>query len=567
MRVVIAAASLATALMLGSCAHRFEPDRSARAPVLEGVGSLPTTMAVSTSVPEAQLWFSRGLLQTYAFNDAEAVRDFKAALALDPACAMCAWGVAHALGPNINEVERGDLSEARRYVALAQRHLEGVTPRERALVEALAARYAETQSAAGPAKDAPALGALCSSGGSVARADPLDIVYAARMRAAVEAHPGDPDVTTLYAEAVMIATRGDWWDRASGAPVGEIGLMTERLEAALARAPAHTGLNHFMIHAVDHSRSPQRASAAADRLGGLAPGASHLVHMPSHIYIRTGRYADAVEVNEAALAAQVRQNDALKTQGFDPSVNWNGHNLHFLWYSALMDGRAELALEQARRLADRAAKGKSIYAEYLRGLPLLTLVRLERWDEVLREPPIAGEAGVAEPLRQYARGMALVRTGQPAAAEQAAATLASSVEAKVLAGQTLGDNSAREVLEVLNLRLQAELAAAHGEMAIAQAALQRGIDLESRLEVDPPLLGGGSRLELGGLLLRHQRWADAEGAFRADLVDHPGSGWALRGLEPALARQGKAVAADGVRQELARTWAGADPALRSSVPL
>ncbi len=559
----VAAAAL---LLTGSCATRFEPDRTARAPALDGFGAVP--MLISTPVAAAQHGFTQGLLQTYAFNDLEAARAFKAALAQDPACAMCAWGVAHALGPNINALERGDLSEARRYVALAQRHLERVTPRERALVEAMAARYADG-SAPATAQDAPSLAAVCSSGASRVRADPLDGVYAARMRALVEAYPDDPDITTLYAEAVMIATRGDWWDRRSGAPAGEIGTMTLRLEQALAKAVDHTGLNHFLIHAVDQSPQPQRATAAADRLGRLAPQSPHLLHTPAHIYVHIGRYADAVRVNETALAAELRQTAKLQAQGFTPSANWDGHNLHFLWYAALMEGRGELALAQAQRLAERAAKGTTLNAEFMRSLPLLTLVRLERWDDALRQPAVSDAAGIAAPIGHYARGVALVRTGQLPAARDAAAALHAALDAPVLVGKGLmGDDPARSVLEILDARLQAELAAGARDSQAASAALQRGITLEAALEAnEPPLLGDGSRLALGSLMLRTRRWADAEAAYRQDLVEHPGSGWALRGLQQALLRQGQADAASLAQRDLARAWAAADAALRSAPEL
>ncbi|MDP3823198.1 MAG: hypothetical protein Q8R33_17160 [Burkholderiales bacterium] len=553
------------ALLLGSCATPFEPDRTARAPALDGFGTLP--MKITTRVPAAQHWFTQGMLQTYAFNDQEAARAFKAALAQDPACAMCAWGVAHALGPNINAVDRGDLSEARRYTALAQRHLSGVTPGERALIEAMAARYADPDTK--PAvQDVPALASVCG-GGSAKKADPLDIVYVARMRALVEAHPDDPDLTTLYAEAVMIATRGDWWNRQTGAPAPEIDTMTLRLEQALAKALNHTGLNHYLIHAVDMSPAPQRASAAADRLGMLAPEAPHLVHMPAHIYVRTARFADAAAVNQSALAAQQRQNEKQKAQGFATSDNWDFHNLHFLWYAALMQGRGGVAMAQAQQLAERAAKGKSATAEFLRSLPLLTLVRLERWDEVLRQPAVAGEAGVATPIGHYARGVALARTGQLPAAREAAVALQTALALPALASKTvMGDDPASTVLEVLGARLQAEVAAASGDAPGAQATLQAAVTREAALEaVEPPLLGAGSRLAQGSLMLRSRRWADAEAAYRSDLADQPGSGWALRGLQQALARQGKTEEAGRVQRELNQAWSSADAALRTATDL
>jgi hypothetical protein len=230
-----------------------------------------------------------------------------------------------------------------------------------------------------------------------------------------------------------------------------------------------------------------------------------------------------------------------------------------------MDGRSELALAQAQRLAERGAKGKSINAEFMRGVPLLTLVRLERWDQVLRQDAMAGDAGLAAPITQYARGVALARTGQLGAARTAATALHGALDAPVLVGKgVMGDDPARSVLAILDARLRAEIAAAEGDLPAASKELQQGIELEAALEAnEPPLLGDGSRLALGDLMLRQRRWADAETAFRADLVDHPGSGWALRGLQQALAGQGKAEAAGQAQRELARAWWAADPTLRA----
>ncbi len=558
-----AVAGIALLLALGSCATSFAPDRASRAPILNGYGN--PRMTITTTQAEAQRWFTSGMAQLYAFNESEAARAFKAALAADPDCAMCAWGVAKAAGPDINNTERGDLGEARKYIAWAARHSQNATPRERALIAAMSDRYgpAADASASGPSvPDAP----ICGAGGS-AKAHPLDVVYAERMRVIADAYPSDPDVLVLYAEAVMIATRGDWWDKKTGAPVGAIGSVTERLEHALQVDPGHTGLNHFLIHAVDSSRRPERALAAADRLGKLAPASPHLLHMPSHIYVRIGRYHDAVQVNEAALAAQANLQTVLEAQGFAPSVNWNGHNSHFLWFAALSEGRGDLALTQARAAAERAAAGKSLNAEFVRSGPILTLVRLERWDEVLREPRPTGDGGVAAPIFDYAQGVALLRTGRVDDARNRAASLQAALDAPALQGKTLfGDDPARNVLDILASRLQAEIAAADRQPDVAQRALAHAIELEAALEAnEPPLLGAFSGLALGDVMLRSQRWSDAEQAYRAALSAQPANGWALTGLQQAVARQGRKSEADRIAADADRAWAFADPSLRRAV--
>lgn len=548
-------------LFLGSCATLFTPDRSARAPSLEGFGSL--TMPITTAVPAARELFTRGMVQTYAFNEVEAARAFKAALARDPDCAMCAWGVALAAGPNINNTERGELADARRHLAWAKGHAAKATARERALIDALADRYGP-DSGAKRAEAAVAAAPICGAGGG-AQADPLDIVYAARMRAVADAYPDDPDVLVLYAEAVMIATRDDWWDKKTGLPSGEIGVVTDRLERALRVHPDHAGLNHYLIHAADSSPQPERATAAADRLGNLAPSSPHLLHMPAHILVRIGRYHDAVRVNEAAVAAQAKQNAALAAQGFSQSVDWDGHNRHFLWFAALTEGRGDLALEQARALAARAAKGKSPSAEFSRGLPLLTLVRLERWDEVLKEAVPSGEAGLAAPVADYAHGVALVRTGRLAAARDKSTALQAALDAPAIKGKTIfSDDPVRSVLEILAGRLGAEIEAADARPDAAHVALAHAVELEAALNsTEPPLLGSASRVALGGLMLRSQRWAMAERAFRDELVAQPQSGWALSGLQRALTGQGKSEETARLQAEADRAWAGADSSLRS----
>lgn len=559
LRALVAASALAvSAVALMACTVFFQPDRNARAPVLDGFGTL--AWPITTAVPEAQALFKRGMLQSYAFNENEAMRTFKAALAKDPNCAMCAWGVAYALGPNINSGPRGDVSEARRYALYAKARLAGATPRETALVNALVLRYAEA-TRINP-MDAPLIAATCSKPGAES-ANPLDVAYARKMREVSDAYPTDPDITSFFAEAVIIATPDVLWDRKTGAPSPDVLLMVERLETALTLAPDHTGLNHYLVHAMDSSPMPERAAAAADRLGRLAPESPHLVHMPSHVYVRLARYGDARRVNEQALAAELRQTAVTKAQGFETVNNWDRHNTHFLWFAALMDGRGEQALAQARQLANLSGKGKSAYSELMRSMPLLTLVRLGRFDEALKEPLVAGEAGMATGVREYARGVALARTAQPAAARDAAAELKRIVDAPVSAGQKRDEFQAT-ALAVLSAQLQGEIEAARGDTEAARTALQRAAELEDALEAnEPPILGAGSRLLLGDALLRAGRWADAEAAFSSDLKLQPGSGWALRGLLHALERQSRSTEAASVRSQYERAWVRADAALRT----
>jgi tetratricopeptide (TPR) repeat protein len=556
----------ATVAVLAACAMApLQPDLAARAPALSGFGDLQRS--VSTRSPEAQRWFTQGVLQAYAFNEAEAVRQFKAALAADPACAMCAWGVAWQLGPNINAPHRGDLTQHRQYIVHALKNAASGTPRERALIDAMAVRYGEsprdTAAASGPGEGDLCRGAARNGG----TANPLDLAYAERLHALMLAYPDDADILSLWSEAAMIVT-DDWYDDASGKPAPRIAEMVDRLERALARQPNHTGLNHYLVHAADAAVNAPRAVAAADRLGVLAPNSPHLVHMPAHIFIRVGRYADAAEVNERAIAADVTLAQAQRDQGFTVSKDWRGHNTHFLWYAALMQGRGDRALAAARTMAERAAKRDDVYAEYARSLPLLTLLRLERWEALLAEPIARGEHGLAAVLGQHARSVALSRSARVTDAKAA-------LEHAVAAADTLRrqhgsdsdqDKGVRNLADVALARARAEIALAErrGDEALAQQAIavagaRRADDAE------PPTLGAGARLALAEMQLSLGRAADAEATFRADLAALPDSGWALHGLARALAAQGKREEAAAVRERAERAWAQADAALKSRI--
>jgi tetratricopeptide (TPR) repeat protein len=542
----------------------LQPDLAARAPVLDGFGAIDVPLTTSSST--ARRLFQQGLLQAYAFNEKEAARQFKAALAADPACAMCAWGVAWQLGPNINAPERGDLREARQYIVHAQRHAEAGTVRERSLIDAMALRYGVAERASAAASG-PTQGDVCRGArGGAAKADPLDVAYAERLHALLLASPDDNDILTLWSEAAMIATKDDWWDEASGKPAPRIGEMVDRLEHALLRSPNHTGLNHYLIHAADSSAGASRAVAAADRMAALAPSSPHLVHMPSHIYARVGRYDEAAQVNERALDADAALDEVQKTQGFSISKDWRGHNTHFLWYAALMQGRGDAALAAARTLAERAKGRDHAFPEYMRSLPLLTLLRLERWDALLAEPMPVGERGMAQALGAQAQGSALARLGRVADAKQHLVNAEAAVK-KVHAAQAGSDDFdvlLRDVASAAAARLRAEIALAEkrGDEALAEQA--RAVAAAKRADdAEPPMLAAGAALSLADMQLALGRAADAEATYRSELKARPDSGWALQGLARALAAQGKSAEAASAKERAERAWALADALLKT----
>ena len=560
-------ASAALLSLLAACAMPLQPDLAARAPELAGYGQLQ--WAVSTTSAAAQKLFVQGVLQAYAFNEVEAVRMFKAALAQDPACAMCAWGVAWQLGPNINNHSRSQEAEALRYVSHALRHVASATPREKALIEAMALRYGH----ASQARDtAPLLADRCGprSGSDDDDDDdddgppnPLNAAYADRLRKLVDAAPLDANLLSLYAEAEMIATRVDWWNDKTGQPGGRIGELTALLEQALKTQPEHTGLNHYLVHAADSAPAARRAVAAADRLGRLAPASAHLVHMPSHIYVRLGRYADATAVNEASVAADLALFDQLKAQDFSISKDWRGHDQSFLWFAALMQGRGDVALATARDLASRA-KGDNVFPEYRRSLPMLALLRMERWDALLAEPLPSGSKGMAQALGEGARGVAYARTAKLTDAKAALVRAEAGVAAvaKTHTKPKGFDRLLREMSGSAAERLHAEIASAEGRHDQALALQAKAVVAAKRADNnEPPMLAGGARLALGDLQLRAGKAAEAEKTFREDLLANPGSGWAIAGLERALLAQGRAADAAPVSAQLKVAWSAADAPL------
>ncbi|MFL6692943.1 MAG: tetratricopeptide repeat protein [Ramlibacter sp.] len=559
-RGAAAAATLCVALACVS-APGFTPDASAKAPLLEGFGR--SDVDVTTRSPLARRLFNQGVLQAYAFDEVEAVRSFKAALAADPDCAMCSWGVAWQLGPTINDTGRSGTAEALKYVDWALGHSKDATARERALLESLALRYAH---ASRLRETTPLTDARCGAASSDAP-DPLDVAYADRMRELADAFPQDPDILSLYAEAEIIATPGPVpWTR-DGKPVGRIGELVQRLERLLPSQPSHTGLNHYLVHATDAVAVASRAQAAADRLGQLAPASPHLLHMPAHTYAHVGRYADAVRVNRVAVAADPALAKAQQAQGFAGSKDWRGHNLHFLWYAALMSGQEDQALRAAGELAERIGQGSGSFAGYARSLRLLTLVRFERWPEVLREPAPAGKADVPALWDAWARGIAQARMGklQDADAAQARVQAIAAALRKPDAGSKDVDATAAAMADFAQAQLQAEIAAAQGDLATAAARQQAALDASVRLDQrEPPMLAGSARLGLGRLQARAGQWREAEATFRQALADDPGSGWALRGLASALVGQGRAAEAAAVRAQLEDAWREAAPALRAA---
>lgn len=498
--------------------------------------------AITTSVPLAQRYFDQGLKLYYAFNHAEAVRAFEEASRLDPDCAMCYGGLALAYGPNINApMEREAALAAYDAIQKAIAREATAGAKERALIGALATRYA-----ADPPKD---------------RAT-LDAAYAQALRDVAQRYPADFEVATLYAEGLMDLSPRNYWT-AEGQPRVETPEILKQLDRVLAANPNHPGANHLYIHAVEAAQ-PERAVAAAERLAAVMPGAGHIVHMPGHIYIRVGRYVDAITANEhAAHADEVYIEDQRPKTGIY-TLGYYPHNYDFLAFAASMIGRSRQAMTAAEKMRAIAppdllrAPGMT-FLQHHDTRHLQMLVRFARWQEILEAPAPGEDLAYARTMWQYTRGRALAASGKIKEAEEALHQVRATAENPDVASLRLEVNTSGAILQIASEVLAGHVAEAEGDVMAAITHLREGARLEDALTYgEPPEWSVPVRQELGMMLLRADRATEAEQVFRQDLKRFPDNGWSLRGLELALRRQGRKDEADGVKAKFNTVWSSAD---------
>ncbi len=558
MRIKPTLSVLATAALLASCATLDDTPPATTITPMPGLGT--ATFAVTAKDPQARAWFAQGLQLAYAFEHPEAVRVFRAALARDPSCAMCAWGVAYALGPNINNPDRGPVRDIRRYIERAQQAAAGATPLERALIQAMAVRYGRA-----PEKDQKALEAqgasLCGTAKAAKNTDPQDLGYAAAMGDVLNQFPNDPDVVTLYADAVMVTMPWEWWDPKTGKPNGRVADAAERLGAITQKFPQHSGALHFYVHISEHSPNPRQAEVAADALGTVAPASPHLVHMGSHIFKNIGRFDAGSLANQQALDVQKKFDAILQAQNAGGRGRWDGHHLHFLWFAALMEGRVDLSVSTAREYARRYGDRGDGAGEYARLLPLATLVRLGQWEAVLAEPPHTGGLGIAEGFTAYARGMAFAHTGRLAQAKLELATVQRQrALPTVQRASFYGDNGPAKIMTVAQHMLAGRIARTEGRPEQAIAGLREAAALDDDFGNDPAIVGGGVRLALAGALMEAGKLDEAAKEIaEAQRLNGP-SAWVHQGLAELAERRG-ALPESKRQAELARAaWRNAQGA-------
>jgi tetratricopeptide (TPR) repeat protein len=530
-------------LALAAAARAGDP------PLFDGMGR--HHRAVTTTSPEAQKYFDQGLTWAFAFNHDEAIRSFEAAAAKDPACAMAYWGIAYCHGPHINntavppEREKAAWDAVRKAQSLApvgDSRMQVVL--ERALIDALATRYADPQP-----KDRK----------------PLDEAYAEAMRKVHEAHPDDVDVGTLYAESLMDLQPWDLWTR-DGKPKGRTEEVMAVLERVMAKQPDHPGATHFYIHTVENSPFPEKGNAAAETLRTLVPASGHLLHMPAHIDVQTGRWAMAAEANERALAADRRYREISPRQGF--YAIYMAHNHQFLAWVCMNDGRSEKAIREARAMvagvpAEFIEKSPAAIDGYL-PIAYETLVRYGRWDELLKEPAPSPKLPILTAFRHLTRALAFAAKGQldDAAKEQAAFREAAS---RIPPDAKMAINPAKNVMALADHVLEGEIALRRNEIDDSVRHLREAARLEDDLTyMEPPDWLLPARHTLGAVLVAAKRFEEAEKVYRDDLAAWPENGWSLFGLARCLDALGRKEEAAAVRKRFDAVWANADTKLSST---
>ena len=518
---------------------------AASAPLFEDLGTYHRPITTKSEL--AQRYFNQGFRLVYGFNHSEAIRAFKEVIRLDPDCAMGYWGVALALGPNINDpmpTERGKEAFEAIQQAIAPARYAG--DHERAYIEALATRYAADPEKADRAE--------------------LDKTYAEAMRSLHQRYAHDLDAATLFAASLMNVRPWDYWTPDSQPKDGTLELVAA-LESVLERNPDHIGAIHYYIHAVEASSQPERALPYARRLAAQIPGAGHLVHMPSHIYNRVGLYEDAGDSNARAVEVDEAYIEKEQPQGIYPMMYYP-HNIDFLWSARQMSGRSAEAIEAARRLAARTNPDVARMVPPLEGwtaMPLCALVRFGKWNDVLSEPQPPEDLVYMTAIWHYARALAFIAKDKVEDAKKEQAQL-QAVAKRIPEGRMMmGRNVATKLLSIASNVVAGELAAKQGSTDEAIKYLEEAAQVQDTLAYnEPPAWYYPVRQNLGAVLLATGKNAEAEQVYRKDLEQYPDNGWSLYGLSQSLSAQGKKKDAKAVEAEFQKAWDKADVKLTAS---
>ncbi len=528
----------------GPAVYMGETDKPG-APTFAHLGT--HTHKISTKNAQTQKYFNQGINLLFGFNHAEAIRSFREAARLDPHCAMCFWGMAFAYGPNINLPMQSDAvapawAAMRKALALKQY----ASKEERAWIDALSTRYSHD-----PKADRGILDdAFANAMGQVAK-DYLD----------------DLDASVFHAEAMMDTQPWDYWDIDGKTPKGHGAEIVSTLETVIRRAPDHPGALHLYIHAVEASTTPERAETAADTLATLMPDAGHIVHMPSHIYYRVGRYKDAYRANVLAADVDEQYIAACKAQGFYP-LGYYGHNIHFLWTSAEMEGRYQDALDASRRLikATDITKfaGQIPQGQLFIFTPVATYLRFGKWSEILAEPMPSPDFKLDTAMALLARGFAYANTGDMAKAVEMRDQL-DTLHKDGMPELEAANIPGTQMAEVALYELDGEIVRKSGTLDNAVKYFRRAQDSELNLPYTEPAYWHQPAAHLlGAALLEAGKPAEAETTYRNSLMIYRRDGWSFFGLIQALKAQGKIAEAEAVQKDFDDVWQSADVKLAAS---
>ncbi len=518
-----------------------------KAPLFEGLDAVD--YPIETENPEAQKYFNQGLVLAYGFNHGEAARSFYYATKLDPECAMCYWGFAYVLGPNYNAGMDDDNYE-RAYDAIQKaKDLGSDSEKETDLINAMAKRYVKE-----PVED---------------RSD-LDIAYSEAMKKLHNKYPKDENIAAIYAESLMDLHPWDLFDK-QGKPKEWTPEIVGLLENILKENPEHPGANHFYIHAVEASNTPERANASAKVLDdGLVSGAGHLVHMPSHVYIRTGEYHKGTLANIKAVQADSTYVTKCHAQGAYPLTLFP-HNYHFLAATATLEGNSEWAIIGANKLSENVhpevmtEPGWGTLQHYY-SIPLYVQVKLGRWDELINSEFNTYDLPYLKAVKHYAQGMAYMANNDLKSAREQLSELEKLADDKSLEEITIWDiNSVSTLMQIAEKVLKGEILANEGKYDESIALLKEAVEIEDSLNYDePPDWFFSVRHHLGALQIEAGKYKDAIATYEEDLKKLPKNGWAQHGMRLAYENLNDDANVQKMDQQIRQSWKGADIEINSS---
>lgn len=495
---------------------------------------------IATTSDAAQEWFDRGIQLVYGFNHDAAVNAFARAAQEDPECAIAWWGIAYSYGVDVNNPEVTALEAQYANVAIGEalRLKENANAVELSLIEAAALR------AVYPLPD---------------DRTEIDLLYSQGMLKAWNRHQDDPDVATIYAESLMNMQPWDYWN-SDGEPLGNTEKVLTALDDAIALNTIHPGANHFYIHAIEASKTPEKGVPSAERLKELVPGSGHLVHMPSHIFVNVGRYADAVSANQRAIEADASYFSQVGTPTFYRLYFL--HNIHFLAYAAMMTGQKEVSLDTVVKMEsempEHMLKGFAEVADSLSSLRLHVYMRFGMWQELVDFPEYEEYRHVSRTMRAYTRCIAFANLLRGDEAREEFARF-KELREKVPSHWKIGNSGADDVLSVAENVALGEILWREGDVENALVALRAAVAQEDQLlYAEPPGWMIPVRHVLGAILLAADQSAEAQSVYETDLEEHPGNAWSLLGITQALRNQNKVKEADAYTASLDKAWINAD---------